>query len=120
MSVSLGRMSPSWNHRRAMPVVTMIMFQLGVSGVASRSRLITPTRRSVVPSSSSAVGRVGGGFHSPVTGSAAEARGRELAPPRAEVLLEVGLDVQANGQLDRLAGRAGGSDDDHAPGRRLG
>src|SRR6186997_1871158 len=37
-------MSPSWNHRRAMPVVTMTMFQLGVSGVASRSRLITRTR----------------------------------------------------------------------------
>src|SRR4030095_10388781 len=43
-SVSVPVISPSSNQRRAMPVVTMTTFQLGVSGVASRSRLTTPTR----------------------------------------------------------------------------
>ena len=45
-SASCGRMSPSWNQRRAMPVVTMTTFHDGDSGVASRSRLMTPTRSS--------------------------------------------------------------------------
>ena len=40
-------MSPSSNQRRAMPVVTMMTFHVGVSGVASRSRLTTPTCSSV-------------------------------------------------------------------------
>ena len=44
-------MSPAWNQRRAMPVVTITTFQKGVSGVASRSRFTTPVRsgaRSIV------------------------------------------------------------------------
>ena len=49
-------MSPSWNQRRAMPVVTITTFHVGESGVASRSRLITPTRSSVVPSRAWAIG----------------------------------------------------------------
>src|ERR1035437_723804 len=57
-SASCGRMSPSWNHRRAIPVVTITTFHEGDSGVASRSRLITPTRSSVVPSSVCAMGRI--------------------------------------------------------------
>ena len=40
-----------------MPVVTMTTFQVGESGVASRSRLMTPTRSSFVPSSACAMGR---------------------------------------------------------------
>src|SRR5207253_477372 len=36
-------MRPSWNQRRAIPVVMITTFQVGVSGVASRSRLTTPT-----------------------------------------------------------------------------
>ena len=115
-------MSPSWNQRRAMPVVTMTTFQLGVSGVASRSRLTTPTRRSVVPSSSSAIGRMASVFPVPVPATMPKPapRARELAHARAVVLLEVRLDVEADRELDRLAGGARRRDDDHAPGRRLG
>src|SRR5436305_542860 len=44
-SVSRAVISPSSNQRRAMPVVTITTFQVGVSGVASRSRFTTPTLR---------------------------------------------------------------------------
>ena len=56
-TVSSPVISPAWNHRRAMPVVTITTFQLGVSGVASRSRFTTPTlsgTRRIV----SAIGRI--------------------------------------------------------------
>ncbi len=58
MIVSCGRMSPSSNQRRAIPVVTMMTFHVGVSGVASRSRFTTPTFSSGVRSISSAIGRM--------------------------------------------------------------
>jgi hypothetical protein len=68
-SVSCGRMSPSWNQRRAMPVVTTITFCDGSSGVASRSRLTTPTRNGTWPpwpTISSAMGRMASVFPVPV------------------------------------------------------
>ncbi len=42
-NVSRAVMSPSSNQRRAIPVVTITTFHVGVSGVASRSRFTTPT-----------------------------------------------------------------------------
>ena len=42
--VSRPVMRSSSNQRRAMPVVTITTFHVGVSGVASRSRFTTPTR----------------------------------------------------------------------------
>jgi hypothetical protein len=59
-------MSPSSNHRRAIPVVMMTTFHVGVSGVASRSRFTTPTFSSVVPRISSAIGRMASVFPVPV------------------------------------------------------
>ena len=58
-------MSPSWNHRRAMPVVTITTFCSGSSGVASRSRFTTPTR-SGARTISSAIGRMASVFPVPV------------------------------------------------------
>ena len=43
MTVSRAVIRSSVNQRRAIPVVTMTTFHDGVSGVASRSRLTTPT-----------------------------------------------------------------------------
>ncbi len=57
MTVSRPVMRSAWNQRRAMPVVTMTTFQVGVSGVASRSRLTTPTRKGA-PRIRSAMGRI--------------------------------------------------------------
>ena len=56
-TVSCRVMRSSWNQRRAIPVVTITTFQVGVSGVASRSRLTTPTR-SDSPRMDSATGRM--------------------------------------------------------------
>ena len=52
----------------------------------------------------------------PRSGDDAEAapRARELTHARAEVLLEICLDVESDGELDGLARRAGRCDDDHA------
>src|SRR3982751_1438290 len=47
MSVSVTRMSPSSNQRRAIPVVTMMRFHVAASGVASPSRFTTPTLSAV-------------------------------------------------------------------------
>ena len=58
-------MRPSWNHRRAIPVVTITTFQLGVSGVASRSRFTTPTS-SGSRRIDSAIGRIASVFPVPV------------------------------------------------------
>jgi hypothetical protein len=55
----------SCSHRRAMPVVTITTFHVGVSGVASRSRLTTPTR-SGSPTISAAIGRIASVFPVPV------------------------------------------------------
>ena len=83
-SVSCGRMSPSWNHRRAMPVVTITTFHEGDSGVASRSRLMTPTRSSVVPRSAWAIGRIERVLPVPVPATIPNPRrtplGRAVAP----------------------------------------
>ncbi len=70
-------MSPSWNHRRAIPVVTTITFHVGVSGVASRSRFTTPTR-SGAWRISSAIGRMASVFPVPVPATIPNPR-----PPRA-------------------------------------
>ena len=45
---------------------------------------------------------------------------RQAAHIGAPGALEIGLNVQPHRELDGLAGRAGGGDDDHAPGGRLG
>jgi len=58
-------MSPSSNQRRAIPVVTMTTFHVGVSGVASRSRFTTPTL-SGAPSTVAAIGRIASVFPVPV------------------------------------------------------
>ena len=47
------------------------------------------------------------------------ARARQLAYSRSEVFLEVRLDVESDGELDRLAGRTRGGDDDDASRRRF-
>ena len=122
MIVSVARMSPSSNQRRAMPVVTTMTFQLGVSGVASRSRLTTPTFSSVVRRISSAIGRIASVLPVPVPATMPKPRpdARELAHARAVVLLEKRLDVEPDGELDRLARRARRRDDDDASRRRLG
>ena len=122
MIVSVARMSPSSNQRRAMPVVTMMTFQVGVSGVASRSRLTTPTLSSVVRRISSAIGRIASVLPVPVPATMPKPRpdARELAHARAVAPLEKRLDVEAERELDRLARRARRRDDDDAPGRRLG
>ncbi len=65
ISVSSGPIRSSWSHRLAMPVVTITTFQVGVSGVASRSRFTTPTRTGV-PTISSAIGRIASVFPVPV------------------------------------------------------
>ena len=57
MTTSDASIMSSCSHRRAMPVVTMTTFHVGVSGVASRSRLTTPTRSSG-PTISCAMGRI--------------------------------------------------------------
>ena len=44
---------------------------------------------------------------------------RELAHALAMVLLEIGLDVQTEGELDRLTCRARRRNDDHAASRRI-
>ena len=79
-----------------MPVVTMMTFQLGVSGVASRSRLTTPTRRSVVPRISSAIGRIASVFPVPVPATMPNPlpAPRELANLLAVLALEQRVDVQ--------------------------
>ena len=64
-SVSFFVISPSSNHRRAMPVVTMTTFHVGVSGVASRSRFTTPTRSGACRMVS-AIGRTASVFPVPV------------------------------------------------------
>ena len=104
-----------------MPVVTMMTFQVGVSGVASRSRFTTPTLSSVVPSSSSAIGRMASVFPVPVPATMPNPR-RERASSRTRgpiALLEERLDVQPHRELDGLARGARRRDDDHAAGRRL-
>jgi hypothetical protein len=49
-----------------MPVVTITTFHVGDSGVASRSRLMTPTRSSSVPRIAWAIGRMERVFPVPV------------------------------------------------------
>ena len=123
MIVSVARMSPSSNHRRAMPVVTMMTFHVGVSGVASRSRLTTPTFSSVGAEDLLGDRADGERLSRARSGDDAEALAadaRELAHARAVVLLEKRLDVEPDRELDRLARRARRRDDDDASGRRLG
>ena len=105
------------------PVVTMMTFHVGVSGVASRSRLTTPTfSASVVPRISSAIGRIASVFPVPVPATMPKPlpRARELAHAFAVMLLEKRLDVETQRQLDRLARGARRRDDDDASRRRLG
>jgi hypothetical protein len=85
-SVSCGRMSPSWNQRRAMPVVTTITFHDGSSGVASRSRFTTPTRNGTWPpwpTISSAMGRMASVFPVPVPATMPKPGRRARARARA-------------------------------------
>ena len=114
-------MSPSWNQRRAIPVVTITTFQLGVSGVASRSRLTTPTRSSV-----RAEDRFGDGanrecFPGAGAGDDAEslAGARKLENFLAVLALQQRVEVQPHGELDGLARRARGCNDDDASRRGL-
>ena len=123
MSVSVARMSPSSNQRRAMPVVTMMTFHVGVSGVASRSRLTTPTlqlRRCRGSPRRSGGSRASCPVPVPATMPKPLPAARELAHARAVVLLEKGLDVETERELDRLARGARRRDDDDAAGRWLG
>ena len=76
------RMSPSSNQRRAIPVVTMMTFQVGVSGVASRSRFTTPTFSSFVRRISSAIGRMASVFPVPVPAMIPKPRARSRASSR--------------------------------------
>ena len=119
--VSVARMSPSSNQRRAIPVVTMMTFHVGVSGVASRSRLTTPTFSSSVRRISSAIGRIASVLPVPVPATMPKPlpRARQLAHARAVVQLEIRLDVELDRELDRLARRARWRDDDDSAGRRL-
>ena len=105
-----------------MPVVTMMTFHVGVSGVASRSRLTTPTFSSVVPRISSAIGRIASVLPVPVPATMPKPLpdARQLAHARAVVPLEKRLDVELHRELDRLARGARRRDDDDAAGRRLG
>ena len=100
----------------------MITFQVGVSGVASRSRFTTPTRSDFVPRISSAIGRIASVLPVPVPATMPNP-----FPPRARLRmsapcspLEQRVDVQAQGQLDRLARGPRWRNDDDATGRRLG
>ena len=114
-------MSPSWNQRRAMPVVTMMTFQLGVSGVASRSRLMTPTRK-VVPRIVSAIGRMASVLPVPVP--ATMPNPSPLAASSTQVdaasAFEERVEMQSDSELDGLACRARGRDDNDTPGWRFG
>ena len=101
----------------------MMTFQVGVSGVASRSRLTTPTRRSV--GAEDLLGDRADRERLPGAraGDDAEALAAARASSRtrrAVVRLEVGLEVQADRELDGLAGGARRRDDDDAPRGRLG
>ena len=115
MTVSRPVMRSSWNQRRAIPVVTMTTFQLGVSGVASRSRFTTPTL-SGSPRIDSAMGRMPRVFPVPVPATmpkplAEAARVADLLPV---LPLQQGLEVEAERKLDGLARGARGRDDDDA------
>ena len=115
-------MSPSSNQRRAIPVVTMMTFHVGVSGVASRSRLTTPTFSSVGAEDLLGDRADGERLAGARAGDDAEAlaAARQLAHARAVLPLEKRLDVEPHRELDRLAGGARRRDDDDASRRRLG
>src|SRR6266550_1542522 len=85
-------MRPSWNQRRAIPVVMITTFQVGVSGVASRSRLTTPT--------------FSGAWR--------------IVSAMLRIASVLPVPVQAKGQLDRLTGGPCRSDHDDSPSRGLG
>jgi len=82
--VSRAVMRPSSNQRRAIPVVTITTFHVGVSGVASRSRFTTPTlsgTRTMV----SAMGRIASVLPVPVPATTPkprpEAASRRMSSP---------------------------------------
>src|SRR4030095_3953137 len=99
-----------------MPVVTITTFQVGVSGVASRSRFTTPTR-SGSARIGAAVRRGPSVLPGPVPRHDPEspARGGQVADLLAVLPLEQGVEVQTQRELDGLAGSAGRGDDDDAP-----
>src|SRR6266481_6299362 len=116
-NVSRAVMSPSSNQRRAIPVVTITTFHVGVSVVALRSRFTTPTLsaacRMVV-----AIDRMARVFPVPVPATIPNPR-REAPDVVAVLPGEQGVDIQTHGQLDGLAGRARRGDHHDPPGGGL-
>ena len=102
-----------------MPVVTMTTFQLGVSGVASRSRFTTPTDERLPQDRLGDRPDARGSCRCPC-----RRRCRSPSPTRPAAAdlrpvlpLEQRVEMQAERQLDRLArGARGGDDDDSALG----
>ena len=99
-----------------MPVVTITTFHDGVSGVASRSRFTTPTRSGSLRIAS-AIGRMPSVLPTPVPATMPKPCPPEAQLPqlRAVLPLEQRVEVQAEGELDRLArGARRGDHDDPA------